>query len=305
MSEATHTLQGVAQNLREDGRARLDFRHLALEVGLLPQTSGSARLCSGIDGTDVLVGVIAVLAVPEPATPDLGRITVSVGGCEAVAAGLPDYAAAGLAVDAKRVWLEEALARLYAATSVPEVLHTLCIAPGLQCWELRVCVQLLRADGCPLDAAALAIRAALHDTRVPKVSVAASSGADNLAPGAPLDLDLDETLDESSPFDAATLPLYVTLASLDGMLVSDCTAKERRAAGSAISLGLDGQGRVCALCTAGCYGLPCSEVPAAMDEAQRLCAELHEAASGAILEAARGSEARGGAAGGAAVGLLA
>jgi PAS domain S-box-containing protein len=107
-AEIVYTLQGVADDLREDGRGRLDFRHLSLEIGLFPQANGSARLCTG--GADVLVGVSAVLSVPKPSAPDLGKITISVscGPGDAAARALPEYVA-GAGVDDKRVWLEWSL----------------------------------------------------------------------------------------------------------------------------------------------------------------------------------------------------
>jgi len=302
-AEITYLLEGVALDMREDGRARLDFNHLSLEVGLLPQTSGSARLRTG--GMDLLVGVVAVLAEPDPALPDLGRIVISVscGPGDAVAAGLPDYATDAMARDDKVLWIERSLAQLYSHQTVPDGLRTLCIAAGRQCWELRVHVQLLRADGCPLDAAALAVRAALHDTHVPHVAVgegqedenANGSSGGTAARAATLDLDLDESLDESTPFAAEGMPLYVTLATLDGHLVADCTAKERRAAGSAVSLALDGTGKVCAICAGGGFGLQLGTLSTAMQVAQQLGGELHRAARDAIHEAARAAEARGGA----------
>ena len=64
-------------SLREDGRSNLDYRHISLEVGVLPQASGSARVRMG--GTEVLCGVVAVLAEPQASAPDAGRIVVAVG----------------------------------------------------------------------------------------------------------------------------------------------------------------------------------------------------------------------------------
>ena len=147
---------------------------------------------------------------------------------------------------------------------------------------MKAHVQLIRADGCPLDAAALALRAALHDTRVPKVAVAASSSssgggapAENGAPpasaGGRLDLDLDETLDDSVPFDAAALPLYITLCHLGGHLLADCSAKERKAAGSALSLALNADGSVVGLLGGGGFGLHMSSLAAAMTASRALC----------------------------------
>ena len=304
-AEIVYTLQGAADDLREDGRARLDFRHLSLEVGLMPQASGSARLRAG--GAEVIVGVVAVLGEPSSAAPELGRITIAVscGPGETAAQGLPEYTptSGSRSIDDKRLWLEGALSQLYGQKSAPAALRTLCIAPGLQCWELRVHVQLIRTDGCPLDAAALAVRAALHDTRVPKVSVRGESGGGGNA-AAPseralavaLELELDETLDEAEPFAAQSLPLYVTLATLDGHLVADCTAKERSAAGSAVSVGLDAEGNVCSVCAGGGFGLHLSALAAAMHAARSLCLELHAASHSAIDEAQAQAAKRGGAA---------
>ncbi|CAJ0830860.1 12928_t:CDS:10, partial [Entrophospora sp. SA101] len=47
---------GVDDNIRADGRGRLDYRQVSLETGVISQASGSAR-CKLGEGTDVLVGV--------------------------------------------------------------------------------------------------------------------------------------------------------------------------------------------------------------------------------------------------------
>jgi exosome complex component RRP42 len=295
-AEVDYTLKGVAQDLREDGRQRLDFRHLELEVGPLPHANGSARLRAG--GADALIGVNCLLSEPAEETPELGRIVVTVG-CgpgDAAAAGLPEYASGALNLDEKRLWLESAMALAYSASSIPDALRTLCIAPGRHCWELRVHVQLIRTDGCPLDAISLGVRAALHNTLVPSVTVVDGSSSEGAVGGGselqaasgtktPLDLDLDESIEESTPFAAETLPLFITLATLDSQLVADCTSKERDACSSASSLAFDAQGRVCATCAGGGEGLHLASLASAMQTAQQLSRELHQAASSAIEHA--------------------
>ena len=59
------------------------FLRLGFELALFAHTAGSARLSLG--GTDVVVGVTAELAEPDAATPDEGRIVVSVGASAAMA----------------------------------------------------------------------------------------------------------------------------------------------------------------------------------------------------------------------------
>ena len=55
-SEVDFILKGVDENIRADGRGRLDYRQVVLETGVISQASGSARCRLG-EGTDVLVGV--------------------------------------------------------------------------------------------------------------------------------------------------------------------------------------------------------------------------------------------------------
>jgi len=311
MGEVRYTLEGCALGLREDGRDLLDYRYCALDVGILPQAGGSCRLRAG--GTEIVVAVMATLAAPDVLTPTLGRIVVAVscgGPGDCVANGLPDYGAlaqGSLDSESRRLWLEGSLRQLYSASVVTDALRTLSILPGQQCWELRAHVLLVRVDGCPLDAAALAVRAALHNTRIPRIAVAGPDAAvaDTDASGALVGgggasaagrLDLDESLDESVPFDASALPLYVTLAHLNGALVADCTAKERHAAGGALSLALDSGGRVAALCGGGGFGMPLQLMTAAVTTARALCVELHACVQDAIARAADAAERRGGAA---------
>lgn len=69
-AERQFLIEGVELNVRNDGRSRLDFRHLALETGVIATANGSARL--KLDNTDVMVGVRVDLSEPEPDRPDEG-----------------------------------------------------------------------------------------------------------------------------------------------------------------------------------------------------------------------------------------
>ena len=54
-AEKEYIEQGVEQDIRNDGRGRLDYRPIEVQLGLIAQASGSARLRLG--KTDVVVGV--------------------------------------------------------------------------------------------------------------------------------------------------------------------------------------------------------------------------------------------------------
>jgi exosome complex component RRP42 len=296
-AELAYTLQGAAHDQRDDGRSRLDFRAISIELGIFPQASGSARVTLG--ATDILIGVVAELSTPDAAVPDAGRILFSVSGGP-VELSLPDYGCAD-----RLGWLEASLSALYSYRSIASALRPLCIVKGSQCWQLRVHAQLLHVDGCPLDALALGVRAALHGTMVPRMAVApdsltagvapelAAGGAEGKRAGGQLDLDLDESLDESILFDASTLPLFVTVASLGGHLVADCTAAERRASGFALSLGLTTAGEVCAVRAGGVFGLNLLPVADMLQTARLLCGGLLDSAARHIDQAARDAQMRG------------
>ena len=267
--------------------------------GVLPQASGSAMLSLG--ATRLLIGVVAELGVPDQAVPDAGRILISVG-CGPGEVALPEYGS-----DEPLTWLETSLTSLYSHRAVAQALKPLCIVEGAQCWQLRVHVQILQADGCPLDAMSLGVRAALHGTQVPRMT-AAPPGDDgdrssNMSATAAMegggkgstqhDLDLDESLDESVPFDASSIPIFVTVATLSEHIVVDCTAAERRAAGCAISLGMSSDGQTCAMRLAGVYGVNLALMADMLQTARLLGLAMLEKASLAIEMAAEHAQVRG------------
>ena len=61
-SERLYCRQGVAQGIRNDGRAPCEYRPVTIDVGVLPQTNGSARVTIGKNSatpTDVIAAVKA------------------------------------------------------------------------------------------------------------------------------------------------------------------------------------------------------------------------------------------------------
>ncbi|CAI7863520.1 unnamed protein product [Closterium sp. NIES-53] len=75
-AEGRFVTDGVAQNLRADGRAREVFRPFSLDTGVIPQATGSARLRLG--ATHILACVKAEIGSPPAGRPWGGRIEVSV-----------------------------------------------------------------------------------------------------------------------------------------------------------------------------------------------------------------------------------
>ena len=61
----SYIAEGIELGIRSDGRSCLDCRPLELELGLIAQANGSARLHLG--RTDVIVGIKVRLRVPAAA----------------------------------------------------------------------------------------------------------------------------------------------------------------------------------------------------------------------------------------------
>ena len=65
---------GVACDMREDGRARGDYRSFRIETGIISNTNGSARL--RLADTHILVGVKADVVEIAPGASDQGAVKV-------------------------------------------------------------------------------------------------------------------------------------------------------------------------------------------------------------------------------------
>lgn len=76
-SEKEFISRGILEDLRADGRGRLDYRPVEISVNIIPQSIGSARLKMGYGG-DYMVAIRAEISRPEPETPDMGSFSCSI-----------------------------------------------------------------------------------------------------------------------------------------------------------------------------------------------------------------------------------
>lgn len=199
---------GVLDDVRIDGRSRLDFRPLSVETGLLPQANGSARVV--LDGTDVLVGVKAELGTPLIERADEGRVEVSVECCPSASPEFEGRGGSNLNLELSRV-LERAL-------TAPGVLDlkSLNLIEGKQCWVIFIDALVLDSTGNLLDALALASRAALSNVKIPRVNV--------IGKGDDVELEIDH--EASITFDVASIPISVTFTMIGPLYVADASLQE-------------------------------------------------------------------------------
>lgn len=217
---------GVAQNVRADGRRATDYRALTVECNVSPQCNGSARV--RVAHTDVMIAVKFNVVKPSPDAPQQGMLECAVD--LAVGDDRPGYAAS----------LSGALQRCLAGGRVLD-LKKLCIAERQMVWCVHVDGLVLSDGGNVLDALCLAARAALFNARVPSVrAVPSESGKDG-----ELELDVDNDVMAGDMLDLKRLPIAVTLTRIGSHYVVDATPEEESCSNGALTVAVNASGHTC------------------------------------------------------------
>jgi exosome complex component RRP42 len=184
----------LQEDFRCDGRSRRDYRPMELETGIVSHTSGSARL--RLANSDILVGVKTEIDTPFPERPNEGKLEFFID-CSANAT--PQFEGRGgeeLATE-----ISNTLQKAYQSSNAFD-LKTLCIMPRQQCWKLYIDVLILECGGNLFDAVSLAVKGALYNTSIPRVSAA-------LMDGGSVDLILSDDPYDCDKLDVASVPLLV------------------------------------------------------------------------------------------------
>ncbi|XP_017096441.2 exosome complex exonuclease RRP42 [Drosophila bipectinata] len=210
-AEKTFILHGVEEDFRCDGRSRRDYRPMELETGVVSNASGSARL--RLANTDILVGVKTEIDVPSPLAPDYGKLEFFVD-CSANAT--PEFEGRGGSDLAQELILS--LQNAYESPLAFDY-RSLCLIPGQQCWKLYIDILVLECGGNLHDAVSLAAKAALFNTKLPRVTATL------------LDAGITDLIISDNPYDCTrigieTAPLLVTVCKIGDYCLVDPTAEE-------------------------------------------------------------------------------
>lgn len=236
---------GIDQNLRCDGRQRLHFRPIAIETGVIPQATGSARVRLG--ATDVIASVKAELGRPSSLEPDKGKVAIFVD-CSSTAG--PVFEGKGgeqLSSELSHA-LQKCLfgGRNHAGAGMDR--SALIIVEGKLCWDLYVDGLVISSDGNILDALSAAIKVALSNTSVPKVNVIRDASTDE-------EPEVDIVDDEVLQLDASDVPVIITLTKVGRHYIVDATSEEESQMNSAVSISLNRHGQICGMIKRGGVGL--------------------------------------------------
>jgi len=223
-------ISGVEEDFRTDGRSCEDYRILNVQTSVISTTNGSAQV--KLAGTNVLVGVKAVIDEPLPSARDQGRIEFFAD-CSANAS--PVFEGRGgddLALDIKG-----ALARTFCHGALD--LSSLCIIPGKTCWVLYIDALILECGGNLFDAISIAIKAALFNARLPDLTV--------IGEGAERDIEVSDDPYDILPLDISNVPVLVTLNKISNRYVVDATAEEEVCSDAELLIAINSKGRVCSM----------------------------------------------------------
>ncbi|KAI9335464.1 ribosomal protein S5 domain 2-type protein [Obelidium mucronatum] len=236
---------GVAADIRSDGRSRTTARaasgsHDALVLGGVAQASGSAKNAA------VLVGVKVAVGEPRLATAgDADDDEAAEASAELSSKGRVE-----VSIDCSRQLNIASKCELYAdfATKLLNSdtagldLASLCFIPNASCWVVHVDVLVLAYTGNLLDSMFQAIRAALVNTLIPKVTVEESAGH----------FEFDIAEDETEELIGANdIPCVVTLYKIGNYHVLDPTPLEELCSDVQLTVAINRKGLPCAIHKAG------------------------------------------------------
>lgn len=276
-AEKVFIIHGVQDNCREDGRGCEDYRHMTLETGVVSNTSGSSRV--RLANTDILVGIKAELGAPAPDQQDKGRLEFFVD-CSANAT--PEFEGRGGEELASEI--TNMLIRVYNSPGCLD-LKELCIIPKQQCWVLYIDILLLECGGNLFDAASVAVKAALFDLKIPRVSVTQDEGH--------VELEISDDPYDVQTVDVNSSPCIVTLSKIGHCHVVDASQREEACCLARLILGVTGSGSVTGMKKEGSGSLDPSSIDDMLDTGKRVGISLNKSLLEALMEEERQGKKKG------------
>lgn len=257
--ELALVVSGVTDNFRTDGRSCFEIRHTLVKTGIVSSCNGSAQVQS--KNCNITVGVKVEVGPPPSDEPDCGIIEFSAD-CSANAS--PKFEGRGGEEIAQEIvfFLTNALTPAINRKS-------LCISEGHKAWIIYVDVLILECSCVSqlIDLSALGIKAALRDTRVPKL-IADEEDANDFV--------LSPDSEEYCPVDTTDLPILLTLTRIHDQYVADVTEEEAAAGIARLTLAFDSKGRLSYTKKSGSGSLHPDPLKEVLGKASKLAIKIHE-----------------------------
>ncbi|NXP36735.1 EXOS7 protein, partial [Leiothrix lutea] len=227
-AEKLYIVHGVQEDLRVDGRGCEDYRCAEVETDVVSNTSGSARV--KLVETDILVGIKAEMGTPKLEKPDEGYLEFFVD-CSSNSPELEGRGGEELGTD-----IANTLYRVFSCENSVD-LKSLCINPKEHCWVLYVDVLLLECGGNIFDAISIAVKAALFNTRIPKVRVLEDEEGTK-------EIELSDDPYDCIRLSVDEVPCIVTLSKIGYRHVVDATLQEEACSLASLLISVTSKGAI-------------------------------------------------------------
>ncbi|XP_030831783.1 exosome complex exonuclease RRP42-like [Strongylocentrotus purpuratus] len=260
--EKTFIIHGICKDdLRSDGRTCLSYRNFELECGVVSNTSGSARL--KLSNTQVLVGVKAEMGPPNPLNPSRGGIEFFV---DFSANASPKFAGRG--GDELAAEISNMLGLVYKNKKMLDY-KSLCVIAGQCVWTLYADIVVLECGGNLLDAIALAVKAALYNTRIPLVTVHKDMDGTE-------DIDVSSNPHDFVTLDTKNLPVLVTVTTVGSGHIVDATLEEEACSMACIVAAVNKEGAIDGMVKKGSGSLTIDSIYKMLTSAKQIGKDLNK-----------------------------
>jgi exosome complex component RRP42 len=233
-AEREYIAQGVAEDVRLDGRGNDGFRSITIEDQILPHVHGSSKVCIG-NVTDVICSLKVSVGEPKHEAPSCGVLDLCI--------DVSQYT--NVRVDERQLQdfgnnLSEILKSILVDSSSLN-LEEYCIIEGKYCWILHLDIVVLRFDGSIVDAASIAILNTLEKAKIPLTKkIMGESGIEE-------DFDISGDLENAVSVDTSNVPLCITVVKIGSSLIADPSNLEVMCASGQLVVALDKTGACCGI----------------------------------------------------------
>ncbi|MFC1722702.1 exosome complex protein Rrp42 [Nanoarchaeota archaeon] len=242
----------LGKGTRLDGRKPLEHRDVQVEVGVVKNADGSARVKIG--ETEVLAGITMEIMKPYSDSPDVGSLMVNV---ELYPMSNPEFESGPPSITA--IELARVTDRCIRESKMLDV-KKLCVTAGEKIWMVVIDVCTINVDGNLFDAVPLAALAALKNCVFP--------GYDGE------NVDYKNRTDKKLPL--SRNPVSVTVYKYDDKLLLDPTTDEERVYDTRLTVGVLEDGNLCSMQKGGDHAISMDTLFEMIDIAVKKAEELRK-----------------------------
>ncbi|MBU1200864.1 MAG: exosome complex protein Rrp42 [Nanoarchaeota archaeon] len=218
-----HIEKSLSKNIRIDGRKNDEFRKITVETGIISTAEGSARVTCG--DTEVIVGVKLDIGKPYPDKLDEGVLMT---GAELYPLSNPEFESGPPREES--IEIARVIDRGIRESGTIDV-KKLCIEAGEKVWMINVDIAPINMDGNLIDIGALAVMAALKDTKFPE-----------LKDGVP---DYKKISKKKLPI--SKLPIEITILKIGDTFLVDPTYSEEKLTDARLTVAILEDDSLCAM----------------------------------------------------------